>query len=52
MKKIMICLLFSTIFLTACSLNDSQDTNKLEDNNKSNKVAAQNSIDTSEEKNT
>lgn len=51
MKKIMICLLFSTIFLTACSLNDSQDTNKSVDNNKPNKVAKQNSVDTPKEKN-
>ena len=44
MKKILCCLLFTAIFLTACTSPDSQGTNKLVDNNKEN---IQNSNDSS-----
>ncbi|NFR85939.1 MULTISPECIES: hypothetical protein [unclassified Clostridium] len=51
MKKLMLCLLFFTMFLTACSSNDSKSTNNLVDDN-SNKSATQNSNDTNESENT
>ena len=60
MKKILCCLLFSAIFLTACTSPDSQSTTKLVDNNKETtqnsngnseqEDATENSTDTSEEK--
>jgi cobalamin biosynthesis protein CobT len=60
MKKILCYLLFSAIFLTACTSPDSQSTNKLADNNKETtqnsngnseqEGATENSADTSEEK--
>ena len=40
MKKLLICLLFSTLLLTACSSNKSQDKNNVVDNN-SNEVTEQ-----------
>ncbi|AOR25138.1 hypothetical protein [Clostridium taeniosporum] len=59
MKKLIACLLFLTIFLTACSSNDSKSTSNLVDNNNSNKAATQPSKnptskpkDTNESKNT
>ncbi|MBN1047060.1 hypothetical protein DVW08_17165 [Clostridium botulinum] len=51
MKKLMLCLLLCTMFLTACSSNDSKSTNNLVDDN-SNKSATQNSNDTNESENT
>lgn len=48
MKKIICCLLFSMIFLTACTTTNSQSENKLVDNNISSKNATQNSEETSE----
>lgn len=46
----MYCLVVFVIFLTACSLHDSQSTTKL-DNNNSSKDTPQKSADTSEQKN-
>lgn len=48
MKKLLICLLFSTLLLTACSSNKSQDENNVVDNN-SNEVTEQSSNSNLEE---
>ena len=50
MKKIIISLLISTMFLTACSLGNSKE--KSETNNKSDKETVENISDTSKEKDT
>ncbi|WP_315078528.1 hypothetical protein [uncultured Clostridium sp.] len=50
MKKLMLCLLFFTIFLIACSANDSKSTNNSVDDN-SNKSAIENSNDINESEN-
>lgn len=49
MKKLLICLLFSTFLLTACSSNKAQDANNVVDNN-SNKAINQSSNTNLEEK--
>jgi len=48
MKKIICCLLFSTIFLTACTTLSSQSENRLVANNNSSKNTIQNSGETYE----
>lgn len=50
MKKLFACLLFFTFFLTACSSNESKNTNNLDDNN-SNKASIETHNDNYESKN-
>ncbi|NKF06723.1 hypothetical protein J1C67_07455 [Clostridium gasigenes] len=52
MKKILFCLLFSTIFLTSCTLEDSQSTNKSSDNSTLTEEVTQNSNDSPKPKDT
>lgn len=50
MKKIKLCLIFLMIFLTQCSPNDQNNTNKIEDKNNSNQSSASSQIDADSKK--